>query len=300
MSLTSLLENFGSATAKGLVVPVVAAAPALLVIPFLLRAKRKYQSRGMEPFTELPLRPAGESLRVKVEELSDRYNDHLMLLFFIGPVAVAVWATTDDWTAKGAVALLVLGIVVSTGRKLLTTVDRLRHYRLGYMGERVVGEELNQLMTAGFRVFHDLPFDGFNVDHVLVGSAGVYVVETKTRRKPSNVRGTARATVVFDGTTLHYPSGTDRDALEQTRRNARTVSEWLSKATGERVNARGILTLPGWWVERKAVGDVNVLNPSEIKHSFPTRPANPLSPEQIQRIAHRLAERCRMARPPKA
>jgi hypothetical protein len=186
-------------------------------------------------------------------------------------------------------------------RKLKILIRRLWDYRLGFTGERVVGEELNQLLASGFRVFHDVPFDGFNIDHVLVGTPGVYAVETKTRRKPADVQGPEKARVTFDGETLTYPKGyVDRRALEQARRNTRTLEEWLTKACGERLVANAILTLPGWWVERRAVGDVNVLNPDEIKRSFPQRPRQTLSAPQIERISYQLTERCRLQREPKA
>jgi Nuclease-related domain. len=165
-----------------------------------------------------------------------------------------------------------------------------------FTGERVVGEELNQFLASGFRVFHDVPFEGFNIDHVLVGPPGIYAVETKTRRKPSDLKGTAKANVVFDGSALHFPKYRDTRSLEQARRNARTLAEWLTSATGERLEVHAVLTLPGWFVDRRAKSDVNVLNPDEIKRSFPSRPRQPLSPEQIQRIAHQLTERCRITK----
>lgn len=150
-------------------------------------------------------------------------------------------------------------------------------------------------VARGYRVFHDVPFDRFNLDHVVVGPPGVYCIETKARRKPADLQGPDKAAVTFDGEKLVYPKGNwDTQALEQARRNTRTLQEWLTSACGERVTANAILTLPGWYVSRRAVGDVNVLNPQEIKSSFPDRPKQPLSHEQIQRIAHQLTERCRL------
>lgn len=108
-------------------------------------------------------------------------------------------------------------------------------------------------------------------------------------------KGPEKARVVFNGETLTFPKGyVDRKALEQARRNTKTLEGWLTKACGERVVANAILTLPGWWVERRAVGDVNVLNPDEIKRSFPNRPRQLLANEQIERIAYQLTERCRL------
>jgi hypothetical protein len=150
--------------------------------------------------------------------------------------------------------------------------------------------------TLGFRVFHDVPFDGFNIDHVLIDPPGVYAVETKTKRKPADIQGPEKATVIFDGEALRYPKGyADRRVVEQARRNARSLEEWLTKASGERVIANAVLTLPGWWVTRKAIGEVNVLNPDEIKRSFPKTPRQSLSQAQIDRLAYQPTERCRLA-----
>jgi hypothetical protein len=32
-----------------------------------------------------------------------------------------------------------------------------------------MGEKLSRLIALGFEIYHDVPFDKFNVDHVLVG-----------------------------------------------------------------------------------------------------------------------------------
>lgn len=52
----------------------------------------------------------------------------------------------------------------------------------GARAERLVGEELERLHEAGFHVFHDLHSGGSeegNIDHLLIGREGVFVVETK-------------------------------------------------------------------------------------------------------------------------
>src|SRR5688572_1213217 len=102
-------------------------------------------------------------------------------------------------TIMVAMALFVAGISVWSGQKLFFLARELWDSRLGFTGERVVGEELNQFLASGFRVFHDVPFDNFNIDHVLVGPPGVYAVETKARRKPATIKGLAKAQIYSDG-----------------------------------------------------------------------------------------------------
>lgn len=45
--------------------------------------------------------------------------------------------------------------------------------RLGLLGERAVGEELNHLMRQGAYVFHDVPTASYgNADHVVIAPKG--------------------------------------------------------------------------------------------------------------------------------
>ena len=293
-SLFPLLSARGPSIAIAALMPVVVLSPAGVFGFILHRKKRRYLAYADEPFTDLPLRPPGESLRLEIERLTERFETNLLQLILTGTLPLAFFLTLPfQWPFIVPTAVAVSIGYVYFGRGMVATAEELWKYRLAYMGERVVGEELNQLLAQGFRVFHDIPFENFNIDHVIVGPPGVFIVETKTRRKPSDIKGQPRATVVFDGARLEFPKWTETAAIDQARRNARTAEQWLTKATGEPVTACAILTYPGWWVERKAVSDVNVLNPAEIKYSF-REPKRPIAPEQIQRIAHQLTERCRL------
>ena len=289
------IEIFLGDIAGPLAVAAVAVLPIAIAIVVMAHDRKRYRDQADEPFTELPLRPPGESTRAKIEELEVELDAWLLALLLIGPTFIAMYGVSPHTrlTPYLFAATAVIGCAVFI-HKLRRLMVPLRAYRLGYKGERVVGQELNQLLASGFRVFHDLPFEGFNVDHVIVGPPGVYAIETKTRRKPRDIKGKDRATVTFDGTTLHFPKGTDSKPIEQARRNARTLAEWLTRSTGESVKVNAILTFPGWWVDRQAAGDVKVLNSAEIKYTYRDRAARPLTPEQIQRICHQLTERCRM------
>lgn len=299
-----MIENLVRSLLTPIIVGAAFLAPMLLMVAMLHRMKKEYRARATEPFTQLPLRPPGESLRLAIEKLNEEIDTQVMYVAVVGGMSCVITTTVAPphrWAVGITLIVITLVVTLWKWRKLKVQIRRLWDNRLGFTGERVVGEELNQLLAVGFRVFHDVPFDGFNIDHVLVGPAGVYAVETKTRRKPADMKGPEKATVMVDGDALTYPKGyVDRKAVEQTRRNARTLEKWLTEATGERTSANAILTLPGWWVVRRAVGDVNVLNPDEIKRSFPDRPKHPLSPDQIQRISHQLTDRCRLPMEAKA
>ena len=193
-------------------------APIFLVGYVMMRRKRRLDQETREPFTELPLRPPGESLRLKLEKLNEEFDETLTFGFGIGAMSALVVIFTPAQTST--IGLTVVGISAALGylwfgRKLLRLQREFWRNRLGYMGERAVGEELNQLLTAGFRVFHDIPFDRFNINHVLVGPQGVFAVETKARRKRVPEAGKVDAKVKVDGNTLHFSHWSDSTSIEQ-------------------------------------------------------------------------------------
>lgn len=284
-TLPRLLLFFGLCIA-----PVFA---VLLLVRVRLRARRQ---SSKVPFEELRRRPAGESLRLKLVAMDERI-DELATYLMLAPVVIALGGS---FNRSQGLTFVVIGFVLCTawaagvGWRLNRLLRERANHQLGYDGERFVGEELTRLIARGFEVYHDLPFDGFNIDHVLVGRQGVFVVETKTRRKPVNGSGDKQYHVEFDGYRLHWPMGEDEYGVQQALNNARTVSEWLSKAVGEPVSATPILTLPGWMVDRKAPGKgVHVLNPKEIARLCDNKEPN-LSENLVRRIGYQLEERCKL------
>lgn len=65
--------------------------------------------------------------------------------------------------------------------------DKLREsraWRRGYEGERVIGELLGSGLSDKYHVFNDVRFPGrtANIDHIVVGPSGVFVLNTKNWR----------------------------------------------------------------------------------------------------------------------
>ena len=267
--------------------------PVAALIFSLFRELKKDRAASIAPFSELR-RPAGETNRLRVQEFDEWIDPWFVVLTTIPIILVVVLTLQRPHWAVVILFFLISAVVAAVAHRILSRLIRKRAaYRLGFHGERFVAEELNQLMSDGFRVFHGVPFPKYNMDHVLVGPNGVFVVETKTRRKRT-ADGKEKHKVLFDGTQLNFPSGWDTEALDQARRNKKSLSQWLSSATGVPIAAETILTIPGWWVERKGRADVYVVNPKEIRGLVLSLNANPLDKEKIQRISHQLEEKCKL------
>lgn len=168
---------------------------------------------------------------------------------------------------------------------------------LGLDCERSVGQELNQLMLHGYRVYHDFLADAFNIDHIVIGENGVFAVETKGRAKKETGNGREEAKVVFEGDRLQFPSWTETEPIDQAKRQASWLSKWLTSAVGEPVQVIPALALAGWFIERKQKSLIifNGKNPSSL--FLKIQPETHLPPDMVQRISHQIEQRCRDVKP---
>jgi hypothetical protein len=253
------------------------------------------------PFTQKILRPPGESLRVRLAALEEKLNDRLvqLMLCVYSPLLIAglaaiqgVRLTPGIWLFFAATA-----IVASAwcGYGLRNTLVLRRRCRLGYEGERHVGEALNQLMLAGYRVFHDFlitdkPGVTWNIDHIVIGPNGVFAVESKTRRK---VKGLDGGKVIIGENCLEYPWGVDRCGLKQAGDNAAWLSDWISKTFEKPISVAALLVLPGWFVERRRKLHITVLSGREVTAQVPKIDGTPLTVDEVRRIAALIEDRNR-------
>ena len=251
------------------------------------------------------LRGPGESLRrrmIKFDEDSFyQVGGAAMLPLIAGLVALSalIWLTPKMRMAYG---LLIVGSVTLptlffAGLWAFKKFLRQRNDRLGYLGERAVGESLVPLLNDGYRVFHDIPAEvkgaKFNVDHVAVGPAGVFAIETKTRRKGRARAGYEAHKVAYDGRQLIWPWAEDDFGLRHAEARARWLSEWLNKVTGLEVSARPVLVLPGWYVVPKGIGPVLVVNHKQLCGAITRGDRQVLSEQNVDLIARQLDVLCR-------
>jgi hypothetical protein len=157
-------------------------------------------------------------------------------------------------------ALLVTMFVVS--RYVLPLVDR--HDR-GAAGEEHVGGLLDELLGEGWVVIHDASFGHGNVDHIALGGAGVFTVETKSRPGPVRVRA-------IHGAVL---------------RQAQDQRETLEQITDERVEP--LLVFSRAWVDKPLARrrGVRVL-PARMLLAYMKRHDQTLTPAQVEQAREHI------------
>jgi hypothetical protein len=259
--------------------------------------KRQRKRRGERPpFSDLLLRSPGETLRRQIENISDDVIFY-MCTAPVYPLLVysMVLSGIEGSGTWPQMFLLILGGVVTLGLvwkgvKLIKTRSALR---IGLAGEMAVGEELNRLMLDGYCVYHDFPAERFNIDHILVGPSGVFAVETKARSKRGTGDRKAEAKVISDGERLRFPMWVTTEPIDQAKAQAVWLSKWLSSAVGDPVKVSSMVTIPGWYIERKSPNGVPVLNPKQVKAYIEAKKEEVLSESMIKRICHQLEQKCR-------
>lgn len=281
------------------------------VVPFffilgLLYLWRTYLNKQNKrsPLSQNLLRSPGESLREKIDDITWDIAAYLAILPAIPLFIFSMHLTSRVYEGKKSssveeifliIAAFTLLVVVT--RHVFKKIDLKRKYQLGYEAETAVGQELNQLLLDGYRVFHDFPAEKFNIDHVVVGKNGVFAVETKGRSKPLKSEGAKSWVVEYNGKDLKFPSWRESASLEQAQRQAKWLQKWLSNAVGETVDVLPVLMLPGWFIERTAKPSIAVDNGKEPLKLFRQLVGKPISDKLQTQIVHQLEQKCRDVSP---
>ena len=183
---------------------------------------------------------------VGMREMADEHRDHavghhapgqyarasvrrlrMRTLLVLGALAVATalvgrgLGLHDDRFLAATEALLVCMFAIS--RVVLPLVDRRDR---GASAEEHVGQLRDGLPAPEWRVIHDAPTGHGNIDHVVIGRAGVFMIETKGHPGPVHVRRVHPATL----------------------RQVHAERKLIEEATGRSVE--GLLVFSRAWVDR--------------------------------------------------
>jgi hypothetical protein len=217
----------------------------------------------------------------------------------LGQVTVGqVWgAPRSDVIIVGAlVGVIAMLWAVRAFQAVWRLEDELRNWRFGLRGEQAVAEKLADrgLAAAGYVAFHDVPGEGdWNVDHVVVGPGGVFVLETKARARRKATRPQEEQDVFFDGKVLEFPWCYDRKAAEQVERNEGWVRDFLAGFGPKDLVVQPVIVVPGWYVKPKGNYPVKVMNATYLV-GYLKGMKRVFSPEQLETTIRRLDERCRV------
>jgi len=150
-----------------------------------------------------------------------------------------------------ATAGVALFLMKSIDKKATHVIKRAKDAERGALAEEKVALQLDQL-PEGYFGFHDISFDGFNIDHVVLGPAGIFVVETKSHRGTVDANG---HTLLLNG------KPPQKNFLNQVWSQTKNMQEYLWKMTSKEWKIKPVLCFTNAYVKvRRPVKGVDVVS----------------------------------------
>ncbi|OGA23434.1 MAG: hypothetical protein A3H34_04830 [Betaproteobacteria bacterium RIFCSPLOWO2_02_FULL_67_19] len=238
---------------------------------------------------DAPLRLPGQSIEEYRQERIDKILEPALIATVFIILAALEWVRYLKPTAPSPYFYSSVALIAAAyaGFRIRRAMPGIRALRQARDGERAVGQYLERLRADGYQVFHDIVGSGFNLDHVAIGPAGIFAIETKTFSKPAS----GPAKVLVDGERILVNGlEPDRDPLVQAKSQAHWLRDLLAESTGRKFQIRSVILFPGWYVEqdRASRREVWVLNPKGLP-SFLENENTILGEEDVKLASYHLS-----------
>jgi hypothetical protein len=254
-------------------------------------------AKTRSPIKDKPLRLPGQSLEEERRKIwDDRLETPLIITVFLVVLSGLEWWRFFANPPPQPILYTIIALLAITfvTRRIFKALPEVRALKQGMEGERAVGQFLDQLREKGYHVFHDLIGESFNVDHVIIGPAGAFTIETKTWSKPAH--GDAR--IKFDGEhIIALGREPDRNPVVQARAQASWLKGLLVETTGKAFEVFPVVVFPGWYVEQTSSGSLRniwVLEPKALV-KFLDNAARQLSTADVKLASFHLSRFIRSA-----
>jgi Nuclease-related domain len=206
-------------------------------------------------------RTPGQYARAAVQRLRMRTLVTLGVLAVATALLGRLFGLHDVRFLGAELALLVSMFVIS--RYVLPLVERRDR---GARGEEHVGELLDGLREGSWRVIHDASLGRGNIDHIAIGPAGVFTVETKSHPGPVHVRRVHGAILA----------------------QAQAQGKAIEQVTGLRVET--LLVFSRAWVDRPLARRKGVrVVPARMLLGYLSRRPTTLTREEVEQAHERVA-----------
>ncbi len=196
----------------------------------------------------------GQALRDERDKLiEEQINDPLTIAFcacvllvleclhVLSPIKPNIWIGVG----------FALPTVLFAAYKCFSARRKLHNIRRGEEGERIAARAIEEtLLPLGYKVIHDIQFTNnksvFNIDHLIIGKNGIFVVDTKNNAKPKK----GDAIVSYNGQRLSWNGQLhDQDEIAQVRASSNNAKEYIARKTGIELNVRPVVCAIGWFAK---------------------------------------------------
>lgn len=253
--------------------------------------KIKMKQNKKSPLKGNPLRYVGQSVDEQIDKLiNEEAMPYVIICLLIVYVAGYEWWRYFKNPSPSPIHYTIIAVIVILFsiyklRKILKKVENLKQ---GRDGERAVGQFLDNLRENGYRIFHDIIGENFNIDHVIISKKGIFVIETKTYSKPEN----GNSKIYFDGKKLKIESlGETTKPINQVNASSNWLKSLLIETTGKKFTVKPVILFPGWFVHTTKEGkrsNIWVLNPKALPTFIENQP-DIISQEDLNIVSYHIS-----------
>ena len=155
----------------------------------------------------------------------------------------------------------------------------IENWEIGAWGEEATGRQLAKLDSAKWSVIHDVPTRHGNVDHLVIGPGGVFVLDSKRVGGRVVVQGDEIRVERLDDKSLWYAHG----GAASVRRQAAETSDRMLAATRIKTWVTPVMVIWAEFPQRLVEGDCVIVHGEELVDWLESRPVR-VADEVVPRI----------------
>lgn len=187
----------------------------------------------------------GESLEGKIQELSDKMYEYLILPTITLAACIYIWMIflgflKVELLTAVFMSVLLLAVSIRAFFKIKRLCKTIRNHRKGLDGERFVGAIIEKTSSKNTFVFHDIICEKnnhgkakpFNIDHIIISTKGIFAIDAKNWNLHD--REYNEADFTFDNGELIDSTGVlQKDLMQKIESQAKfledKIYEWIGK-----------------------------------------------------------------------
>lgn len=198
------------------------------------------------------------------KEMLFGFLSFLLIMFFLG---FGLGFYLNFMNIYIGISFIVLGtVLVVYGTKIIIKIgekfqkDRL-NYTKGLLGETIVGYKL-QSLSDDYYVINDLRTPFGNIDHIVIGMSGIYIIETK------NFKGLITATE--SGELLLNGQSTVKPFIGNLTKTVMSIRTQIMALTNREIYIKGLMIFPSAFIKAKwgTTGYINCLSDEGLYNYF--------------------------------
>lgn len=242
------------------------------------------------PLKSKPLRNAGQSLDEEIEKsILEHLGMYAVAIVMFSYLIIMEWYRWYMQSLPSPIIMTIVALpfIIYAIYKLIKEKKKITLLKQGRDGEKAVGQYLESFREDGMKIHHDIIGDGFNIDHILISTKGVYLIETKTYSKP--LKG--KTEIEFDGLDFYHNGVKYNDNIQiQVIAGSSWLKDIIEELTVKKVDVKPVVVFPGWFVKmtNKHTSNIWALNPKNLK-TFINKQEEIIPKEDVQLIYNHIA-----------